>query len=215
MSLIAGLGWAYLSDRRLHPEHLVVLASGAAGAVAVVLALGNPLLSTHWTRALAEAPLAFWSLLALFLALRSVGRLATEQVSIRSCMAAGAALGLATATKLSGVLGCLGLAYFFVLQQSLVVWRSDPLLKLRHWLVLGLAVGCTFVAVNPLLYPNPIGNTALLFDFRSIEMQEQRRISPDDAVPGCTSKLLAPMLVMVLRMAVEDPTTAGMGSVHG
>ena len=154
-----------------------------AGVLAVVLALGNPLLSTHWTRALAEAPLAFWSLLALFLALRSVARLATDKVSIRSCMAAGAALGLAIATKLSGVLGCLGLAYFFVLQQSLVVWRSDPLLKLRHWLVLGLAVACTFVAVNPLLYPNPVGNTALLFDFRSIEMQEQRRIWPDDAVP--------------------------------
>ena len=41
VSLIAGLGWAYVSDRRLHPEHLVVLASGAAGAVAVVLALAG------------------------------------------------------------------------------------------------------------------------------------------------------------------------------
>jgi hypothetical protein len=154
-----------------------------AGLLALVLALGNPLLSTHWTRALAEAPLAFWSSLALLLALRSVARLATDRVSIRACMAAGAALGLAAATKLSGVVGGLGLAYFFGFQQSLALWRTGRLLGLRHWLVLGLLVASTFVAVNPLLYPSPIDNTVLLFDFRYLEMQAQRRIWPGDAVP--------------------------------
>jgi PPP family 3-phenylpropionic acid transporter len=41
VSLFAGLGWAYLSDRRLQPEHLVVLASAAACAVAVAVALAG------------------------------------------------------------------------------------------------------------------------------------------------------------------------------
>jgi hypothetical protein len=175
------------------------------GVLALALALGNPLLSTHWTRALAEAPLAFWSLLALFLALRSVGRLATHPVSIRSCMATGAALGLAAATKLSGVLGCIGLAYFIGLQQALAVWRTDRLLKLRHWLVLGLLVACTFVAVNPLLYPNPIGNTALLFQFRALEMEEQRRTWPVDAVPDS----LPVRLELIAKSVFRDYGTVG------
>lgn len=41
VSLVAGLGWSYLSDRKLHPEHLVVLASGAACAVALTLAVAR------------------------------------------------------------------------------------------------------------------------------------------------------------------------------
>ena len=41
VSLVAGLTWAYLSDRKLHPEHLVVLASGAACAVALTIALAG------------------------------------------------------------------------------------------------------------------------------------------------------------------------------
>ena len=39
VSLGAGLGWAYLADRRLQPERLVAIASGAATAVAVLMAL--------------------------------------------------------------------------------------------------------------------------------------------------------------------------------
>lgn len=41
VSLIAGLAWSYLSDRRLHPEHLVVIASAAASAVAITVALAG------------------------------------------------------------------------------------------------------------------------------------------------------------------------------
>lgn len=41
VSLVAGLTWSYLSDRRLHAEHLVVLASGAACAVALTIALAT------------------------------------------------------------------------------------------------------------------------------------------------------------------------------
>jgi PPP family 3-phenylpropionic acid transporter len=41
VSLLAGLTWSYLSDRKLHPEHLVVLASAAACAVALTLAIAR------------------------------------------------------------------------------------------------------------------------------------------------------------------------------
>ena len=41
VSLVAGLTWSYLSDRRLQAEHLVVLASGAACAVALTIALAK------------------------------------------------------------------------------------------------------------------------------------------------------------------------------
>ena len=41
VSLVAGLLWSYLSDRKLHPEHLVVLASVSACAVALTVALAG------------------------------------------------------------------------------------------------------------------------------------------------------------------------------
>lgn len=41
VSLVAGLTWSYLSDRRLHAEHLVVIASGTACLVALAIALAN------------------------------------------------------------------------------------------------------------------------------------------------------------------------------
>src|SRR5260370_5514586 len=37
-SLVAGLGWAYLADRKLRPEQIVVGASAAAAIAAVLLA---------------------------------------------------------------------------------------------------------------------------------------------------------------------------------
>jgi PPP family 3-phenylpropionic acid transporter len=41
VSLVAGLGWAYLADRRLQPERLVAIASAAATAVALLMALAG------------------------------------------------------------------------------------------------------------------------------------------------------------------------------
>jgi PPP family 3-phenylpropionic acid transporter len=40
-SLVAGLAWAYLADRRLRPERMIVLASGAAAVAVLLVALGN------------------------------------------------------------------------------------------------------------------------------------------------------------------------------
>ena len=40
-SLVAGMSWAYLADRRLHPERILVVASVAAALAALLLALTN------------------------------------------------------------------------------------------------------------------------------------------------------------------------------
>lgn len=40
-SLTAGLGWAYLADRRLQPERMVVLASAASAVAVLAIAMGS------------------------------------------------------------------------------------------------------------------------------------------------------------------------------
>ncbi len=149
-----------------------------AGLLAAALALANPLLSTLWTRALAEAPLAFFSLLALLLALTSLGRARPGGARRGS----GVALGLAAATKLSGVLGGLGLALFALLEQGFGWWRARHFEARRSWLVLGLGGLVVFVVANPLLYPDPIGRSLGMFDHRREEMLQQQLIWPSQAV---------------------------------
>lgn len=41
VSLVAGLGWAYLADRKVQPERMVVLAAGGATATVLLVALGS------------------------------------------------------------------------------------------------------------------------------------------------------------------------------
>ena len=40
-SLVAGFGWAYLADRKVQPERMVVLAAGGATATVLLVALGS------------------------------------------------------------------------------------------------------------------------------------------------------------------------------
>jgi 4-amino-4-deoxy-L-arabinose transferase-like glycosyltransferase len=158
------------------------LAGRTAGLLAAGLALANPLLSTLWTRALAEASLACFSLLALLLAMLAARRTLRQPGGPAFYTAAGAALGLAAATKLSGLLGGLGLANFALLRVGTAPgrrWLSEA----PGWLLLGLAAALTFVLLNPLLYPDPLGRTLMMLDHRRLEMQVQQRRWPEDAVP--------------------------------
>lgn len=153
-----------------------------AGVVAVGLTLLNPLLSTLWTRALAEAPLSFFSLLTLLLGLRLLSQ-AAGRASLLAALGTGAALGLATATKLSGALGASGLAAFVGLQWSLTGSAGRDWSPPTSWLPLVFAAALVFVAVNPLLYPDPIGRGLLLAQNRVSEMEEQRRRQPELSTP--------------------------------
>src|SRR5439155_23002257 len=109
-----------------------------AGLAAVGLVLSNPLLSTLWTRALAEAPLAFFSVLAVWLAVGVIHPARSGRIGIGAPSVAGASLGLAAATKLSGAIAGLGLVLLVALEQVVSCWRRRRRAALRHWMILGL-----------------------------------------------------------------------------
>jgi len=158
----------------------------AVGAAAVLLALANPLLATLWTRALAESVLAFFTLLALLLAMRVAVRTSGNRgrsVPISWTFGLGMSLGLAAATKLTGILGGIGLAIFVVLQYAARWWSERRWLGFGPWLDAALAAVLVFVLINPLLYPDPFGRTVMQFQHRRDEMQQQALKTPRLAVP--------------------------------
>jgi Dolichyl-phosphate-mannose-protein mannosyltransferase len=157
------------------------MAGPVAGLTAFGLTVFNPLLSTLWTRALGEAPLAFFSLLALLLALKAVSRLSGPRVG--PAVGAGVALGLATATKLSGILCGIGFAAFAALRELVTWYRLRRVPHVLPWLYLGVVAVSVFIFANPLLYPDPVTRSAMLFWYRRDEMQQQRLYAPTRAAP--------------------------------
>jgi hypothetical protein len=154
-----------------------------AGAAAVLLALGNPLLAALWTRALAESLLSFFLLLAFLLAVRVARLIDRGEHRIGPGIGLGIALGLATATKLTGVLGGIGLALFVVGQQAMRWWADRRRARMAPWVDAAVAAVLAFVLANPLLYPDPIVRSIGLFQHRRTEMQEQAIGTPRLAVP--------------------------------
>ena len=104
VSLVAGMAWAYLSDRRLHPEHLVVLASGAACVVALTIALaggGTEVATAIIVLALVRAPFMLLDPIALRRLMHSSR---TDYARIRLRTSAGWTLSaVASGTLFQGV----------------------------------------------------------------------------------------------------------------
>lgn len=159
------------------------LAGRLAGLGAAMLALANPLLTTLWTRALAESILAFFSLLALVMALRALPRLAGAPSTPFLPLALGVSLALAAATKLSGGIAAVGLGLFAIVQQGLALIRTKRTAGLRSWVDVGLAAVILFVLANPLLYPAPVPRTLALIEHRFDEMEFQQDVFETRAVP--------------------------------
>lgn len=159
------------------------LGGGVAGLFAVAFALGNPLLTTVWTRALAESIVATYSLLALWLALRTLPRVTLRAAVSWQPLALGTALALAAATKLTGALGSLGLSLFVLVQQGFAIASTGRTAGLRYWVDVAIAATIVFVAVNPLLYLQPAERIVLLVQHRQDEMEFQRSTFSDQAVP--------------------------------
>jgi 4-amino-4-deoxy-L-arabinose transferase-like glycosyltransferase len=160
------------------------LAGPLAGAVAVLLALAHPLLSTVWTRALAESVLAFFCLLAIWMAIRLIAFVGGRRARFGWTLGLGFSVGLATATKLSGSLVAAGLVLFAAAQQALRFWRDRTLAGLGAWIDAGLAAVLIFVVVNPLLYPSPAWRAVQLFEHRRDEMEQQAIGTPRLAIPN-------------------------------
>jgi 4-amino-4-deoxy-L-arabinose transferase-like glycosyltransferase len=160
-----------------------MLGGRMVGLAAAILALANPLLTTIWTRALAESILAFFSLLALALALRVLPKLTTVHVRPWLPVALGASLALAAATKLSGGIAIVGLGVYGLIQQVLALTRTRRTAGVRTWIDVGLAAVIVFIAVNPLLYPSPVVRTLALIQQRRDEMEFQQDTFESQAVP--------------------------------
>ncbi|MBA2449230.1 MAG: hypothetical protein H0V51_14515, partial [Chloroflexi bacterium] len=96
----------------------------------------------------------------------------------------GLATGLAAASKLTGLLGVAALGGFAVWALLARRWLSEGAARSWRWAALAAAVGLVvFVAVNPFLWPDPLGRTAAMLEFRRQELFGQRALNAGDAVP--------------------------------
>jgi 4-amino-4-deoxy-L-arabinose transferase-like glycosyltransferase len=184
-----------------------VVGGQVAGLAATVLALVNPLLTTVWTRALAESIVATFALATLLLALlvmphaAHLGRLAWAPLLI------GATLALAVATKLNGALGAVGMGLFATIQQGLALAASRRTAGLRAWVDIAMTAAVLFILVNPLLYVNPVERAVALYQHRQDEMQFQRQVFSDQAVPDAVT----PRVARVARRAFDTWATPAFG----
>jgi 4-amino-4-deoxy-L-arabinose transferase-like glycosyltransferase len=172
---VASVGLIYLVARQL--------GGPLAGIAAAALTLINPLLTTVWTRALAESIVAAFGLLALAIALRVMPFVADLGKRAWLPLTLGAALALSAATKLNGGLGALGLAVFALVQQGLAVAETRRTRGFRSWVDAALMAVVLFVVLNPLLYVMPVERAIGLIRHRHDEMEFQRSVFTRDAVP--------------------------------
>ena len=180
-----------------------ILAGPLAGLAAVGFALVNPLLTSVWTRALAESIIGVFGLLALALALYAMPRVGSGCVRAWLPLTLGAVLALAAATKLNGGLGALGMSLFGVVQQTQALLRTRRTIGLRSWVDVVLSAVILFVAVNPLLYVSPAERIVGLVQHRQDEMEFQRSVFTSQAVPDD----LAARVARVARRAFHTYAT--------
>jgi len=172
---------------------LVSRISNRAGGFAAGLYLSmQPLHLRLSSQALADELLALTLVGAFLLAYRFA-----QKPTLARGLGLGVLLGLGGATKLSPLLLSLPLAAYGV---SWLVWH----IKQRGFRALGFhrarfgwmlvvqpAIAfAVFVAVNPFLWPDPIGRTWSLFDFRRTEMRMQAAAWPIASVDSLQEALM-------------------------
>ena len=191
------------TDEVLHRarQPMVLLGAGAAvllfvvgsqlggtltGLVAAALALSSSFIRYTLVHVWAEAPLAFFLLLSLALALVSVRRILEGRSWIGLTLATGLALGLASATKLTGLVAVV-LTAGAGLMMALWLWRVHgdraTATRLATWgtLAAGIALA-VFVAVNPYLWRGPATGLLAMLEQRRDEMAFQQTQWPEYAV---------------------------------
>jgi hypothetical protein len=172
----------------LYPLGLL-LGGPLAGLAAALLALSSPFIRYTLVHTWAEAPLAFFLLLAALLASVGIQRVLHGRPGAwRWALGLGLALGLASATKLTGLVGLVPL---LGVSAGLMLWlwrrradRTDAravLLWASPAATVALAV---FVVLNPYLWPNPIGGFVGMLEERRDEMAFQQDQWPEYAVTG-------------------------------
>jgi len=204
------------------------LAGGVVGFLGGVVAAAGfvaaPFVQTLIPRAHTEAPFLFFLLLALWLGIRAAraavaaphGRF-TDRRSLVLGVMSGVAVGLSAGSKLTGVLALAGLSGFaagaFVLamlarrpQLARIVGPRAILERAWRWSALGVVSGlAVFLAVNPFLWPDPVGRTGAMLQFRQQEMLGQRTLNEELAVPaGVVNRLW-----LVARRSTFDEPWSG------
>lgn len=130
---------------------------------------------------------------------------------------AGLSVGLSAGSKLTGVLALAALGAFaagaFVLalltRRRAVAGEGGSRATLEQawrWSALAVVVGlAVFLAVNPFLWPDPLGRTRAMLAFRQQEMFGQRTLNEELAVPeGIVTRLA----FLLRRSAFDEPWAA-------
>jgi hypothetical protein len=165
------------------------MAGPIAGIATALLALSSPFIRYTLIHTWAEAPLAFFLLLVALLAALGIQRALQRQPGHwRWAVGLGLALGLASATKLTGLVGLLALAVVGA-GVALLSWRRRGDLQSGRSIVIwaALTAGITltvFVVVNPYLWRDPLGGFVGMLEERRDEMAFQQDQWPEYAVKG-------------------------------
>lgn len=163
-----------------------MLTNPAGGLVAGLFLSFHPLHVRLSSQALSDELLALTIVASFIAAFRF-----TRMPSLGSGLLLGAMLGLGGAAKLSPLLMSIPLAALgglWLVTRARQTGRRGLRWRTARfgWLLLAqpaIAFG-TFVAVNPFLWPNPIGRTLAQFDFRRSEMEGQSAAWPVAGVDG-------------------------------
>jgi hypothetical protein len=170
------------------------LAGIVAGLVAAIGFVAAPFVLTLMPRAHTEAPFIFFMLLALWLSSRAVR---SPRPLLLGALA-GLAAGLSAGSKLTGVLELAALGAFaagafgltlLVRLPAVAAWIGPrhSFVRAGQWSALAAIVGLVvFLAVNPLLWSNPIGRVQAMLAFRQQEMFGQRTLNAELATPEST-----------------------------
>ena len=180
-----------------------------AGLIAAAGFVMAPFVQTLIPRAHTEAPFLFFLFLALWLAIRAAraaapitGGALVDRRSLVLGALSGLAVGLSAGSKLTGVLALAGLGGFAAGAFGLALLARRPELAAHfgprpilerawRWSALGAVVGLlVFLAVNPFLWPDPVGRTRAMLQFRQQEMLGQQTLNEELAVPpGVVNRL--------------------------
>jgi hypothetical protein len=162
-----------------------VLGGTATGLVTAALALSSPFIRYTLVHVWAEAPLALFLVLSALLAAVGLKRVLAGGSVFAWGMALGLALGLASATKLTGLVGLVVLCGAATLA---AVWllragRPDAARRSIGWAAVSCAVAVVlFVAVNPYLWRGPVVGLVGMLEERRDEMAFQQEQWPEYAV---------------------------------
>ena len=167
-----------------------------AGYIWLGLVAFNPYFLLQLRRAMGESCLLFFTVLGLYAVYKALN--SAEENAGQSKRAvylwlavAGIASGLAGASKLNGLANVLAP----ILTACVVALRSKSSAggKLRSALgggaLAGICCVVVFVAVNPFLWPNPIGRTIQMFQHRVEEMSQQTVTHPVDYISNWSQRL--------------------------